>query len=191
MIAAGRRGDTLLFVRRGDIAAASGSSIPANGAILSGYGDRAKEVSATAAGDTVKILLSTLPRSPFGAPLSLVIGGWPRILRDGVDVAADAATVEGTISRNAEARHPRTAIGFSRDSTTLFLLVVDGRSQRSVGVTLIELAALMRQMGAWNAMNFDGGGSTTMVIDGAVVNAPSDPTGEREVGSALALVRKR
>ena len=191
MIATGRRGDTLLFVRRGNITTTSGSSIPTNGAILAGYGDRAKEVSAMAAGDTVKILLSTLPRSPYGAPLSLVIGGWPRILRDGQDVAVDAATVEGTISRNAEARHPRTAIGFSRDSTTLFLLVVDGRSQRSVGVTLVELAAIMRELGAWQAMNFDGGGSTTMAIDGAVVNAPSDPTGEREIGSALALVRKR
>ena len=191
MMGAGRRGDTLLFVRRGDIVTASGSPIPANGATLAGYGDRAKEVSAMTAGDTIKILLSTLPRSPFGAPLSLVIGGWPRILRDGVDVAVDAATVEGTISRNAEARHPRTAIGFSRDSTTLFLLVVDGRSQRSVGATLVELAAIMRQLGAWQAMNFDGGGSTTMVVDGTVVNVPSDPTGEREVGSALAVVRKR
>jgi hypothetical protein len=191
MMSAGRRGDTLLFVRRGDIVAASGSPIPANGATLAGYGDRAKEVSTMAAGDTIKILLSTLPRSPFGAPLSLVIGGWPRILSDGVDVAVDAATVEGTIARNAEARHPRTAIGFSRDSTTLFLLVVEGRSQRSVGVSLVELAAIMRRLGAWQAMNFDGGGSTTMVVGGTVVNVPSDPTGEREVGSALALVRKR
>jgi hypothetical protein len=191
LIAAGHRGDTLLFVRRGEIAGASGSAIPANGATLAGYGDRAKDVRAMASGDTVRVLLSTLPRSPFGAPLTLVIGGWPRILQDGKDVAGDAATVEGTISRNAETRHPRTAIGFSRDSSTLFLLVVDGRSQRSVGTTLIELAALMRQLGAWNAMNFDGGGSTTMVIGGTVVNAPSDPAGEREVGSALAVIRKR
>jgi hypothetical protein len=190
LIAAGHRGDTLLFVRRGEIGA-SGSAIPVNGATLAGYGDRATEVRAMASGDTVRVLLSTLPRSPFGAPLTLVIGGWPRILQDGKDVAADAATVEGTISRNAETRHPRTAIGFSRDSSTLFLLVVDGRSQRSVGTTLIELAALMRQLGAWNAMNFDGGGSTTMVIGGTVVNAPSDPAGEREVGSALAVIRKR
>ena len=58
-------------------------------------------------------------------------------------------------------------------------------------MTLVELATIMRQLGAWQAMNFDGGGSTTMVIDGAVVNAPSDPTGEREVGSVLAVVRKR
>jgi hypothetical protein len=191
MIAVGHRGDTLVFVRRGELRSASGSSIPAGGATLAGYGDRAKEVGAMADGDTIRIVLATLPRSPFGAPLSLIVGGWPRILRDGENVALESATVEGTISRNAEARHPRTAVGFSRDSTTLFLLAIDGRSERSVGVTLIELAAMLRQLGAWQAMNFDGGGSTTMVVGGVVVNAPSDPTGEREVGSALAVVRKR
>jgi exopolysaccharide biosynthesis protein len=99
--------------------------------------------------------------------------------------------VEGTISRNAEMKHPRTAVGFSRDSTTLFILAVDGRSQRSAGVTLDELATLMRRLGAWQAMNFDGGGSTTMVIDGLVVNAPSDTTGERAVGNALLVVKKK
>jgi len=121
---------------------------------------------------------------------ALVIGGWPRILRDGVNVVGDAATVEGTISRNAEMKHPRTAVGFSRDSSTLYLLAVDGRSQRSVGVTLDELASLMRRLGAWNAMNFDGGGSTTMVINGAVMNVPSDSAGERAVGNALLVVKK-
>jgi exopolysaccharide biosynthesis protein len=104
-------------------------------------------------------------------------------------VAGDAATIEGTISRNAETRHPRTAVGFSRDSTTLLLVVVDGRSSASVGMTLGELADLMRRLGAWQALNFDGGGSTTMVIGGAVVNVPSDATGEREVGNALLVVR--
>ena len=140
-------------------------------------------------GDTVRLLLTTLPHTGVGSPVVL-IGGWPRILRDGQDVAIEAPTVEGTISRNAETRHPRSAIGFSRDSTTLFLLVVDGRSQKSVGMTLVELAALMRRLGAWQAMNLDGGGSTTMIIDGAIVNAPSDQTGEREVGNALLVVRR-
>ena len=59
-----------------------------------------------------------------------------------------------------------------------------------VGATLVELATLMRSLGAWQAMNFDGGGSTAMVIDGVVSNAPSDTTGEREVGNALVVVRK-
>jgi exopolysaccharide biosynthesis protein len=105
--------------------------------------------------------------------------------------AGDAATVEGTISRNAEARHPRTAVGLSRDGTTLFLLTVDGRSENSGGMTLVELADAFRRLGAWQAMNFDGGGSTTMVLGGTVVNKPSDTTGEREVGNALLVVRKR
>ena len=120
----------------------------------------------------------------------MIIGGWPRILRDGVSVAAAAPTVEGTMSRNAEMRHPRTAGGFSRDSATLYVLTVDGRSQASVGVTLVELARIMRRLGAWQAMNFDGGGSTTMVVEGKLMNVVSDTTGERAVGNALLIVRK-
>jgi hypothetical protein len=191
MTAAGHRGDTLLFVRRGAVSTRSGSAIPSDGALLAAYGARTKEVQAMAEGDTVKVLLATLPRLPHGAVPTLLIGGWPRILRDGVNVAGDAATVEGTLSRIAEMVHPRTAVGFSRDSTTLLLLTVDGRSENSGGVTLVDLARIMRQLGAWQAMNFDGGGSTTMVIDGAVANAPSDKTGEREVGNALLVIRKK
>jgi hypothetical protein len=191
LIATGRRGDTSIYVRRGPVSATSGSAIPPNGAVLAAYGpgSRLREVQTMADGDTVRVLLTTLPRTGLGLP-ALIIGGWPRILRDGQDVAVEAPTVEGTISRNAETRHPRSAVGFSRDSTTLFLLVVDGRTEKSVGMTLVELAALMRRLGAWQAMNFDGGGSTTMVINGAVVNAPSDATGEREVGNSLLVVRK-
>lgn len=193
MIAAGRRGDTTLFVRRGAIDTMSASSIPVNGAVLVAYGlgSRQNEVKAMADGDTVKVLLATIPRIRPSAHPSLIIGGWPRILRDGNVVATEAPVVEGTISRNAEARHPRTAIGFSRDSATVYLLAVDGRSEKSVGATLVELATLMRKLGAWHAMNFDGGGSTTMVIDGAVVNVPSDTTGEREIGNVLAVIKKR
>jgi len=192
MIAAGRRGDTLLYVRRGPVATESGSAIPPNGAVLAAYGpgSRHDEVRAMAEGDTVKVLLATLPRPPRGAAPVLLIGGWPRILANGENVAADAPVVEGTISRNAEALHPRTAIGFSRDSSTLFLLAVDGRSRQSAGVTLVTLAKIMRVLGAWNAMNFDGGGSTTMVVGGSVVNHPSDTNGERDVGNALAVVKR-
>jgi len=191
MTGAGRRGDTLLYVRRGAVSAASGSSIPANGAVLAAYGpgSRLREVQGMVDGDTVRVVLATLPRTGLGAP-TILLGGWPRILRDGRDVAVDAPTVEGTISRNAETRHPRSAIGFSRDSSTLFLVVVDGRTQRSVGMTLVELAALMRRVGAWQAMNFDGGGSSTMIVQGALVNAPSDTTGERAVGNALLVVKR-
>lgn len=189
LAAAGVRGDTAIYVRRGAVAEASGTPIPRQGAVLSAYGARADAVRAMAEGDTVRVLLATLPRLARGRAPALIIGGWPRILHDGRNVAAASAVVEGTISRNAEVRHPRTAIGYSRDGRVLWLLVVDGRSARSAGMTLVELADQMRRLGAWQALNFDGGGSTTMVIDGAIVNTPSDATGERAVGSALLVLR--
>lgn len=192
LVAAGHHRDTLLFVRSGPVASTSGTAIPRDGAVLAAYGAglRAKEVQAMADGDTVRVLLTTSPRMPSRHPPMLLIGGWPRILNDGRNVASQAPSVEGTISRNAEMRHPRTSIGFSRDSSTLFLVTVDGRSENSGGMTLTELADMMRKLGAWQAMNFDGGGSTTMVIDGGVVNKPSDTTGEREVGNVLAVIKK-
>ena len=192
MMSAGKRGDTLLFVRWGAVSVTSGSSIPTGGAVLAAYGSglRAEEVQKMGDGDTVKVLLATLPRIPRGAAPVMIIGGWPRILRDGENVAYESPTMEGTLSRNAEARHPRTAVGFSRDSSTLFVLTVDGRSENSGGMTLVELASVMRELGAWQAMNFDGGGSTTMVVDGKVVNHPSDKEGERAVGNALLVVER-
>jgi exopolysaccharide biosynthesis protein len=55
-------------------------------------------------------------------------------------------------------------------------------------MSLSELAETMMQLGAYEAMNFDGGGSTTMVIEGQVVNRPSDQSGERPIGSGLLIV---
>jgi hypothetical protein len=194
LIAAGRLGDTLVYIRRGSAATTAGSAIPVDGAILAGYGARAREVAALAEGDTVRVWLGVSPRAPGRAaatPLALIIGGWPRIVRDGANIAGQAASEEGTISRNAEARHPRTAVGFSRDSSTLFLVTVDGRSTKSVGVTTSELANLMRVLGVWQGLNFDGGGSTTMVVEGRIVNTPADPSGERPVGNALLVLRAR
>jgi exopolysaccharide biosynthesis protein len=106
----------------------------------------------------------------------------------GVNVAADAPLREGTISRNAEARHPRSAVGVSRDGRTVWLVAVEGRSSASVGMTLVELGALLRRLGAWDALNFDGGGSTAMVVDGRLVTVPSDAAGERPVANALVVV---
>lgn len=189
MVEAGHRGDTLLYVRRGVPLGSSGNVIPPLGAILAGYGPRSKEVAAFADADTIRVLVGVGP-TQSRTPLDLVIGGWPRILRDGVDVSTRAAADEGTISRNAEAKHPRSAVGFSRDSSVLYIVTVDGRSAKSVGVTLEELSALMKELGAAHAMNFDGGGSTTMVVRGKIANSASDPTGEREVGSALLVLAK-
>lgn len=186
----GVRGDTTVYVATALAAATAGSVIPATGAVLVGYGDRATAWQSVQVGDTVRIVLSTLPKLADARAPQMVLGGWPRLLEDGVNVARDAAIREGTISRNAEARHPRTAIGVSKDRRTVWLYVVDGRSATSVGMTTSEVADALRALGAWDALNFDGGGSTTLVIDGRVVNTPTDASGEREVGNAL-MVRER
>ncbi|MFT7696425.1 MAG: exopolysaccharide biosynthesis protein, partial [Candidatus Latescibacterota bacterium] len=95
----------------------------------------------------------------------------------------------------AEERHPRTAVGYSQNGEVLFLVVVDGRQPGySVGMTLAELAGFMRMRladfsstheNAYQALNLDGGGSTTMVVEDEVVNSPSDQTGERPVANVL------
>jgi len=191
LVSAGHRGDTALYVRRGAVQTTSGTAIPTDGAVIAAYGPRATAVRTMAEGDTVRVLLRVSPALARNTQPTLLIGGWPQILRDGENIAANAASLEGTISRNAEVRHPRTALGVSKNGKVLWLFVVDGRSTSSVGMTLVEMADYMRTLGAWHAMNFDGGGSTTMVIDSAVVNTPTDPTGEREVGNALLVIRKK
>ena len=86
-------------------------------------------------------------------------------------------------------RYPRTGIGIDRDTGQVLLLVVDGRSAASRGSSLPELTALFQQLGAEDALNLDGGGSSIMVdraVDGslAVLNTPSDGH-PRPVANAL------
>lgn len=185
------RGDTLLYEVTRAPTGADGTPIPAGGAVLSARGDRVAMVQSWQAGDTVRAWLGTSPGLADARPPRQLIGGWPRIVAGGLNVAHEAAQREGTISRNAEARHPRSAVGLSRDGRTMWLVVVDGRNERSVGMTLVELGDAMRELGAWDALNFDGGGSTTLVIDGRVVNVPTDAAGERAVGNALLVLQRR
>lgn len=133
--------------------------------------------------------LSLLPFHPLEA-----VGGRPVLARDSV-ITPDVDT-EGQASF-AKSRHPRTAVGIADRGRRLLLVVVDGRQAGySDGMTLRELAELMLALGAPESINLDGGGSTALVYadpDSAqtmrVANRPSDPTGERAVGNALAIVR--
>ena len=85
------------------------------------------------------------------------------------------------------ARHPRTAVGVRADGT-LLLVTVDGRRpEESVGMSLPELTDLMLELGSVSAINLDGGGSTTMVIEGRIVNRPSSSGGARRNADAILL----
>ena len=81
------------------------------------------------------------------------------------------------------ARNPRTIVGTTADGQVLFV-TIDGRQTTSVGTTLRETAAVAQSLGMTDAVNLDGGGSTTMAVAGQVVNQPSGGS-ERSVGDAL------
>lgn len=115
-----------------------------------------------------------------------VCGGGPAIVVEG---QVDVRHVEERMEKSHLQKHPRTAVGFTKDKKTVYLVTVDGRQPRlSVGLTLDELADYMQKLGCWSALNLDGGGSTSMVVNGKVVNHPSDLMGPRPVANSLLVV---
>jgi hypothetical protein len=109
------------------------------------------------------------------------IGGNPTLLENGIETIGECPSSSAFCGRN-----PRTGIGLDAQGRVL-MVTVDGRQERSVGMTLSEFAELFRFLGATSALNLDGGGSTTMWVQGQVVNRISDPS-ERSVGSAILVV---
>ena len=183
-----RAGDTLRLRRLdGAPTQGGGTAIPERGVVLAARAGT--PAAALLAADAPRDVDAVIAFDGAPAPLRTLMGGWGRLVADGEDVAARADSLEGTFPRFSAARHPRTAVGLTRGGDTLLLVVVDGRSARSVGMTFAELSAAMRSLGAWDAVNLDGGGSAAMVVDGAVVSAPSDSAGERTVGNLLVVTR--
>ncbi|HEX6052711.1 MAG TPA: phosphodiester glycosidase family protein, partial [Gemmatimonadaceae bacterium] len=86
---------------------------------------------------------------PDRGRLTMIVGGWPRVVTDGRNVAASADSVEGTFPRFSAQRHPRSAVGFSRDSSVVYLVAVDGRQQTSAGMTLVELGDFLASIGVF------------------------------------------
>ena len=108
---------------------------------------------------------------PSPGTIQHAVGGGPRILRDG-EISIEAEQ-EGISQTFVDTRHPRTALGYNEN--TIYLVTVDGRQEGySAGMSLPELAALLKELGAEDAINLDGGGSTTMWVTGEIRNRPSD-----------------
>ena len=166
------------------------STIPRDGAVL-WINARLKDPSVsqfnTGADGTLTLTLSP----PEWNQVQHAIGGRLRLLKNG--------KINETIAEmhHAEKRHtpgkrasvlnlshePRTALGYNADK--LFLVVADGRQPKySTGLTLYELASILIELGATEAINLDGGSSSTFVVDGEVVNKPSGQQ-ERDVLNAV------
>lgn len=125
-----------------------------------------------------------------------IVNGGPELVRGGKQHATprhDGMVHPGDPSFYyawAAKRNPRTFAGVDRSGRTL-LVTADGRSTDSLGLSLPETAAVAAALGMEQSVNLDGGGSTTMVVRGRVVNDPSDSTGERPVGDALLVLPAR
>lgn len=178
-----RAGTTYTAVVRAVRRRGGDTPIPADGLVLSGHGAAAAFLEGLTPGDTVSFRLEFQPPLPEGAH---VLGGGPQLLRGAKEVWQDSIREEKIRESLAFRRHPRTAVG--TDGTRLWLVTVDGRQpEHSVGMDLAELAALMRELGCTEALNLDGGGSTTLWVRGAVMNRPSGGR-ERRIANALVLL---
>ncbi|MFD5574101.1 phosphodiester glycosidase family protein [Streptomyces cadmiisoli] len=159
----------------------SSEQIPAGTSVLLGREAGADALAALATGDTVDVAYR--PRADFG-DVAVAVGGGQVLVENGVvKHYTDGDTVTAT---------SRTSVGFSADGRTMYLVAIDGKQTNSRGMDLNELGAFMKGLGAVNALNMDGGGSTTMAArlpgEGAtgLVNSPSDGS-ERQVANGIGL----
>ncbi|MBU0640779.1 MAG: phosphodiester glycosidase family protein [Planctomycetes bacterium] len=145
--------------------------------------DRRYETAIIRTDGTATIVARLEPESAALVDVDMAITGVGWLVRNG-----QPNTVNWEQYKFDEVRHPRTVLAWN--DRCWFLMVVDGRSAESAGMTFAELARfLIDELHAEQALNLDGGGSATMVVDGAVRNVPSDGS-ERPVANALLLVRE-
>ncbi len=132
-----------------------------------------------------KLEISTLS-SPSLRGVRTALSGGPILIRDGKRPKLSGADSDSFEVSSMFERHPRTAVGWNEH--TLFFVEVDGRqSKLSVGMTLDELSRYLLALGCENAMNFDGGGSSTLWYLGRIRNSPCDRK-ERDIANSLAIV---
>lgn len=138
-----------------------------------------------AAGDTVRwsFHFDSIPTNT-----KELIGGYPMLLVNGTAVHHAERGLRPAFS---DRQHPRSAIAIDNKGR-IHLFAVDGRqTNHSLGMSLQQLGDYLRAQGFQNAMNLDGGGSTSLVINGRLMNSASDPNGERAVANALLVLGAR
>ena len=119
-----------------------------------------------------KKLSLSISTTPDWQGVKHIISGGPYLIKDGevyIDVTAQKLNA-------ITGKNPRTAIGYTKEGN-IIIVTADGREKASVGLTLGELARYMKQLGCVNAMNLDGGSSTTMYGAGQVLNNPATSGG--------------
>ncbi|MFE0796071.1 sporulation domain-containing protein [Streptomyces sp. alain-838] len=177
-----------------------GGTLPPGGSSVQATGRRVADLTALAhIGDRLRISTTLLDeRGHRVSPTSKtdILNAGPELVRDGrlhVTPATDGMVHPDDPSWYygwVHKRNPRTLAGVDAAGRTV-LVTADGRSTESLGLSIGESAEVAKSLGLRDAVNLDGGGSTTMVTDGTVINDPSDAAGERPVGDALLILPRR
>lgn len=160
-------------------------AVPQNGVVVS-FGRNIDESELPRPGDKVTLMFKTNAYS--SVPFVHAVSGTPRLVRSGI--ARHEAAEESTTGRNfITQKLPRTAIGTNSSGTMLYLVTTDPTDTEAgtTGMTLQELAEGMKQIGAYHAVNLDGGASASMIVRGSV---NSSIGGTRPVSMALGIVQQ-
>ncbi|MFD2924702.1 phosphodiester glycosidase family protein [Halobacillus naozhouensis] len=173
-----------------------GHKIPENGSVLSATGEQAKWLkNAVSIGDKLRISKKVYSDGKLiNTPSSLdVINGGPQLLEDGrIDIQAREEGFRWSkdfFYHFALYRHPRSFAGI-KENGNILLGTVNGRNPKeSIGISFFESAKILKSLGAVEGMNLDGGGSSSMVVEGQLVNDPSDTTGERPVSDGIFILK--
>lgn len=183
-----------------EIRSTRGGAVPAGGQTVQATGSQVDRLLAIAKVGRPLVVRATLtdeqghPVQPSGR--TTIVNGGPELVRDGRLWATPKADGMAPADNPSfyygwvHKRNPRTIAGVDAEGRTV-LITADGRSTESLGLGIGESAAVAKSFGLRDAINLDGGGSTTMVVDGAVINSPSDAAGERPVGDVLVIEPRR
>ena len=152
--------------------------IPANGFVISGPKVKLEPFF------NAKIVTLDIKMVPQWENINHIISGGPYLVKDNeifIDVTAQKL-------KAITGKNPRTAIGYTANNEFI-MVTVDGREQSSIGMTLGELARMMKSFGCINAMNLDGGGSSVMYVNGKIVNNPAQKGGI-PISNALTITER-
>lgn len=119
--------------------------------------------------------------------VSQLVGGGPRLITDGV-LPTEWSGLENFQDSHNLNRHPRSAVGICKENKRIIFMVIDGRQTGSRGATMRDVAQTILSLGAWNAVNLDGGGSSTLIVDDEWVHRPTDSNWMRPIGNALVAI---
>lgn len=154
--------------------------------ILSGHGTAREFIMNLKVGETVKIQ-NAFNGLDENLRIKEVAGGWGQIVKEGMNNSVQSIVVEGTMSHEKQ-RHPRSCIGYNKDKTKFYMVVMEGRSELSKGMSLDEMAYFMvKKFNVSDALNLDGGGSSTLMSGSSTVNALSDGTQRATANSIIVL----